>query len=75
VFVLREILKIGRDIREGKRALPYDRAVIRHVYLDDPLEVANLPPFRTDGQKGCSAFPSKPALELRGMKGETPAND
>jgi hypothetical protein len=74
-FNLTQILQIGRDIREGRRALPYDRAVVRHVYLDEPLDTATLPPFCTDGQRGCHAFPTKPAVELRGMKGETPAND
>jgi hypothetical protein len=74
-FNLTQILRIGRDIRERKRALPYDRAVIRHVYFGEPLDVEKLPPFCTDGQKGCSAFPTRPALELRGMKGETPADD
>jgi hypothetical protein len=68
-FDVDEILRIGRDIREGQRALPYDRAVIRHVYLGEPLDVDALPPFCTDGQKGCSPFPSKPPLEPVGIKG------
>jgi hypothetical protein len=74
-FNLTQILKIGRDIREDKRALPYDRAVIRHVYLGAPLNVASLPPFCTDDQKGCSPFPTKPPLEFLGMKGDSPADD
>jgi Met-zincin len=63
------ILHIGRDISEGKRALPYDRAVIRHVYLGEPLDVEALPPFCTDGQKDCLPFPSQPSLEPVGIEG------
>jgi hypothetical protein len=74
-FNLTQILKIGRDIRTDKRVLPYDRAVIRHVYLGAPLNVAALPPFCTDDQKGCSPFPTKPPLELLGIKGDSPADD
>ena len=37
-FNLTQILEIGSDIRAGKAALPYDREVIRHVYLGEPLE-------------------------------------
>jgi hypothetical protein len=72
-FNLAQILEIGRNIRDGRPALPYDRAVIRHVYFDAPLDVAELPPFCTDGQRGCSPFPTKPPPEFRGMKGDTEA--
>jgi hypothetical protein len=51
-----QILSIGRDIANEEPALPYDRQVMRHVYLDEPLLVDALPPFCTDGQKGCSPF-------------------
>lgn len=68
-FNTQQILRIGRDIREGKGALPYDRDVMRHVYLDEPLDVDALPPFCTDGQKGCSPFPSQPP-EPVGIKGD-----
>ena len=74
-FNLTQILKIGRDIREGRKALPYDRAVTRHVYFGEPLDVTALPPFCTDGQKGCLPFPSKPPAEFLGMKGDSPANE
>jgi Met-zincin len=73
-FNLTQILKIGRDIGEGKRALPYDRAVMRHVYLGEPLDVDSLPPFCTDGQKNCSPFRSRPPREFLGMKGDSPAS-
>ena len=66
-FDLTQVLELGRDIAAGKPALPYDRQVIRHVYLGAPLEVDALPPFCTDGQKGCSPFPAP--LESLGMKG------
>jgi hypothetical protein len=76
-FNLEQILTIGRDIHAGRPALPYDRAVIRHVYFGEPLDVAALPPFCTDNQKGCSPFPRhpKPPVEVLGMKGDTPAGD
>jgi Met-zincin len=73
-FNLTQILKIGRDIRTGTDALPYDREVIRHVYLGEPLDVAALPRFCTDGQRGCMPFP-RPPPELLGMKGDSPADD
>jgi hypothetical protein len=72
-FSLTQILRIGRDIGDGKRALPYDREVIRHVYLGGPLNVSELPAFCTDGQKGCSPFPSEPPRELIGIKGDVPS--
>ena len=59
----RQILAMGRDIAAAEPALPYDRQVIRHVYLGEPLQVDALPPFCTDGQKGCSPFPSPPPRE------------
>jgi hypothetical protein len=70
-FNLTQILKIGRDIGAGKRALPYDREVMRHVYLGEPLDVSALPAFCTDNQKGCSPFPSSPPREFVGMKGDS----
>jgi hypothetical protein len=72
-FHLPRILAIGRDIAAGRRALPYDREVLRHVYLGEPLDEQALPPFCTDGQKGCSPFPSKERREVTGMKGGSPA--
>ncbi len=74
-FNLSQILKIGRDIGAGKRALPYDRDVMRHVYLGEDLDVSALPAFCTDGQKGCSPFPTKPPRESLGMKGDSPAGN
>jgi len=53
----RQILSIGGDIGARKPALPYDSQVMRHVYLGERLFVDALPPFCTDGQKGCSPFP------------------
>jgi hypothetical protein len=73
-FNLTQIMTIGRNIREGKPALPYDRAVTRHVYFGEPLDVRTLPPFCTDNQRGCRPFPTKPPLELSGMKGDSPAD-
>jgi hypothetical protein len=74
-FNLTQILKIGRDIRLGKRALPYDREVMRHVYLSEPLDLATLPAFCTDGQKGCMPFPFSPPRESLGIKGDSPADN
>jgi Met-zincin len=59
-FMRARVLDIGRDIGKGKPALAYDRDVIRHVYLGEPLDVDALPPFCTDGQRGCSPFPPLP---------------
>ncbi len=64
-----QILALGRDIAWGKSALSYDRAVMRHVYLGEPLDEQALPAFCTDGQRGCSPFRSKPPRELSGIKG------
>ena len=72
-FSVPQILRVGRDIGAGERALPYDREVIRHVYLGEPLDVDGLPPFCTDGQKGCSPFRTKPPPESLGIKGGSPA--
>jgi Met-zincin len=72
-FNLTQILRIGRDIGAGKRALLYDREVMRHVYLGEPLDVRALPAFCTDGQKGCMPFPSKPPPEYVGIKGDSGA--
>jgi hypothetical protein len=70
-FNLTQILKIGRDIGERMRALPYDREVMRHVYLGEPLNVRALPAFCTDGQRGCAPFPSMPPPESSGIKGDS----
>ncbi|HEX5045702.1 MAG TPA: zinc-dependent metalloprotease [Gammaproteobacteria bacterium] len=59
-----EVLAIGADIGAAKPALAYDRQVVRHVYLGEPLDLAALPPFCTDGQKGCSPFPPLPQEPL-----------
>jgi hypothetical protein len=62
------ILQIGRDIRVGAPALPYDSAVVRHVYLGAPLDVDTLPPFCTDSHEGCLPFRPMPN-ESEGMRG------
>jgi len=69
-FKLPRILQIGRDIRAGAPALPYDRAVVQHVYLGAPLNPDTLPPFCTDSQRGCFPFRSIPK-ESDGMRGGT----
>jgi hypothetical protein len=57
-FPFEQTVGIGRDvIASGGRALEYDRRVVRHVYLGEPLDVETLPPFCTDDQPGCSPFP------------------
>jgi hypothetical protein len=70
-FKQSSMLAIGRDIGAGKPALPYDAKVMRHVYLGEPLDVDDLPPFCTDGDKACPPFPSKPPPELLGIKGQS----
>ena len=53
-------LRIGRDVvLSGDHALEYDRQVIRHVYLGEPLELDTLPAFCTDSQPGCNPFRSR----------------
>jgi len=61
-FKLPRILRIGRAIRTGAPALPYDRAIMQHVYLGAPLDSHRLPPFCTDSQEGCFPFRSAPKL-------------
>jgi|RhiMetdeSRZDD1v2_1073273.scaffolds.fasta_scaffold00152_52 uncharacterized protein DUF4953 len=61
-FKLPRILRIGRAIRTGAPALPYDRAIMQHVYLGAPLDAHRLPPFCTDSQEGCFPFRSAPKL-------------
>ena len=78
-FKLPQILQIGREIRAGEPALPYDRAVVQHVYLGAPLDMDTLPPFCTDSQRGCSPFRSAPKESdgMRGgasLRGHTPQN-
>jgi hypothetical protein len=68
-FALPEMIDIGREIRRGRPALGYDRQVMRHAYLGQPLDTATLPPFCTDGQRGCSAYSSLPPPETIGIKG------
>jgi hypothetical protein len=56
-----EATRIGREIiASSSEALEYDREVMRHVYLGMPLDLSSLPPFCTDGQRGCQPF-SQPA--------------
>jgi hypothetical protein len=52
----------------GAPALPYDRAVMQHVYLGAPLDVDTLPPFCTDRQQGCAPFRRMPT-ESDGIRG------
>jgi hypothetical protein len=68
-FKLPELLRIGRNIRVGSPALPYDRAVMRHVYLGAPLDLDMLPAFCTDSQQGCVPFRSTPK-ESEGIRGK-----
>jgi hypothetical protein len=68
-FNLPRILQIGRQIRIGAPALPYDAAVVQHVYLGAPLALNTLPPFCTDGQQGCLPFHPMPK-ESEGMRGD-----
>jgi hypothetical protein len=72
-FQVPRMLQLGDDIRAGAPALPYDTAVVRHVYLGAPLDTATLPPFCTDSQRGCSAVRSAPK-ESDGMHGGAPAD-
>jgi hypothetical protein len=56
-FMFEQTVKIGHDvIRAGGKALDYDRKVMRHVYLGEPLDLDALPNFCTDGQVGCNPF-------------------
>jgi hypothetical protein len=68
-FDLPRILQIGRQIRIGAPAQPYDTAVVQHVYLGAPLDLNALPPFCTDDQQGCLPFRPMPK-ESDGMRGD-----
>jgi hypothetical protein len=70
---LPQMLQIGRQIRAGAPSLPYDRAVMQHVYLGAPLDLDTLPPFCTDSQQGCLPFRSAPK-ESDGMRGGAPTD-
>jgi hypothetical protein len=70
-FMLPQILKIGRDIRKGAPALPFDAAVMQHVYLGVPLDASMLPAFCTDYQRDCSPFFLEPK-EMDGIRGDAP---
>ena len=59
-FELPQILQIGRQIRIGAPARPYDAAAVRHVYLGAPLDLKTLAPFCTDSQQGCLPFSPMP---------------
>jgi hypothetical protein len=69
-----QILQIGRNIRLGAPALPFDAAVMRHVYLGAPLDVDALPPFCTDSQQGCMPSRSMPK-ESDTIRGDTGAGN
>jgi hypothetical protein len=69
-FKLPRILQIGRQIRIGAPAQPYDSAVVQHVYLGAPLDLNTLAPFCTDDQQGCLPFRPMPK-ESEGMRGDT----
>jgi hypothetical protein len=68
-FKLPRILQIGRQIRIGASAQPYDAAVVQHVYLGAPLDLNTLAPFCTDDQQGCLPFRPMPK-ESEGMRGD-----
>src|SRR5215510_5218106 len=54
-FDFEQEVSIGHEvIRSGHDALEYDRKVVRHVYLGEPLDIDTLPAFCTDGQNGCA---------------------
>jgi hypothetical protein len=54
-FDFEQEVRIGHEvIRSGDNALEYDRKVVRHVYLGEPLDIDTLPAFCTDGQSGCA---------------------
>ena len=56
-FPYAETVSIGNDVIEsGRDALEYDRSVIRHVYLGEPLDLDTLPAFCTDHQARCAPF-------------------
>lgn len=58
-FTFEQTVKIGHDvIRSGSKALDYDRKVMRHVYLGEPLDLDALPTFCTDGQASCDPLKS-----------------
>lgn len=61
-FPFEETVRIGNDVIEsGRRTLEYDRKVVGHVYLGEPLDVDALPAFCTDHQAGCHPFSTAPA--------------
>jgi len=54
-FDFEQEVSIGHEvIRSGHDALEYDRKVVRHVYLGEPLDIDTLPAFCTDGQSACA---------------------
>ena len=54
-FDFEQEVRIGHEvIRSGEDALEYDRKVVRHVYLGEPLDIDTLPAFCTDGQSACA---------------------
>ena len=56
-FDFDETVRLGRDlIATESNSLEYDRQVVRHVYFGEPLNLATLPPFCTDSQRGCHPF-------------------
>lgn len=65
----RRMIELGHGIRNGAPALPYDLAVMRHVYLGAPIDLATLPPFCTDSQPGCSPYRPMPT-EAQGIRGD-----
>jgi len=60
-FSFARTLALGRQIRSSDQGLEYDRKVMRHVYLGEPLDLTSLPQFCTDSQPGCGPFPVRTA--------------
>jgi hypothetical protein len=52
----KKTVALGRQILSSRQGLEYDRKVMRHVYLDEPLDLSSLPAFCTDSQPGCGPF-------------------
>ena len=71
-FSFADTVTIGREvIGQRKEALPYDRGVVRDVYLDEPVNIETLPAFCTDHQDNCS--PSKPRDRIMAAAAPSPA--
>ncbi len=69
-FSFGESVALGQQILSSVEGFEYDRKVMRHVYLGEPLDIGSLPDFCTDNQPDCGPWvKAASAQQSRGDEG------